>query len=196
MKAFIRLIAAIIVLGATPSLAAKGDKSISLQLGGLVPTGDYRRSADPGFEGRLVGTYMESDHVGIGADVAYHRWKASDDANAYASALFGPGSEITYDGVQVTPHVLYDFRAGGDIRPYAKAGAGLYSVRSKLVTPFGSADDRSWNFSYSLGAGIEVFDNPRYGVGLGGMYHIIQAGDAKPRLFTVGLILAWRLGAH
>lgn len=121
MKASIMVLAALMVVSAAPARAARGDMRIDLQLGGLVPTGEYRRSANPGFEGRWVGTYMESDHAGISLDVAYHRWNASDDLNAYTADVFGPGSEVSYDAVQVAPHLVYDFRTGGKVRPYDQA---------------------------------------------------------------------------
>ena len=37
---------------------------------------------------------MESEHGGVGLDVAYHVWNGSDEVNAVAATLFGRGSEF------------------------------------------------------------------------------------------------------
>lgn len=194
MKRSLILLAALGLFGATPVLAAKGETWVGLQFGRSVPTGDFTKSAKPGFEGGLVVTHMQSEHTGIGVDVAYHAWPGSDDANAVFVAIFGPGSEVNLHAIQATGHVLYECQTGGMARPYAKGGAGVYWVTTKLHTPFGNVDDTQPNFVYNVGAGVNFKASPTRYVGIGGMYHKILASGFDTNLFTVGVNLLWGVG--
>jgi opacity protein-like surface antigen len=194
MKARLVLLAALGLFATTPALAAKGDKWLGVQLGRSLPSRDFRRSAEGGFEGGLVLTSMEAERVGVGVDLAYHSWDGSDEAKAQLAALLGPDSQVAFDAIQATMHVLYDFRPRASVRPYAKGGVGLYSVQTKFATSFGAFDSRDWNFAYNVGGGLNLIGGRSHAVGFGGMYHIIKSTGFETRLVTVGVNLLWKAG--
>ena len=190
------LLVALALVGAAPALAARGDKWVGLQFGGSVPTHDFAESAKTGFEVGVAGTYMHSEHAGVCVDVAYHRWPGSDAANALVS-LLGPGSKVTFDAVQATLQVRYEFRTDGRARPHANGGGGMYYVKSRLTTPVGIiSGDRQQNFGYVVGAGVDLKVSPTQRVGFGGTYHHILTSGSDTDLFTVGLSLMFGTGGR
>src|SRR5262245_1769026 len=72
------ILVALALAVASPALAAPHDKWIGFQFGGSAPAGEFGESAKIGFQGGVFGTYMDSDHLGVGVDVAYHAWGRSD----------------------------------------------------------------------------------------------------------------------
>jgi opacity protein-like surface antigen len=139
---------------------------------------------------------MKSEHVGVGLDAAYHAWPGSYDANQAMVFAFGPGSDVTFNAIQTTGYLLYDFLPDGPARPYAKVGGGLYWVRTKLHTPFGDQGSTEPNYVYNLGAGVNFkVSRIRY-VGIGAMYHKIQSTDFNTNLITFGANLLWGPGAR
>src|SRR5688572_32351680 len=99
--------------------------------GAGVPTGDYGDAASTGFQFGVTGTHMMNDQWGIGGDIGYHMWNASDDANAAAELAFGPGSEFKWNALQATAHVMVAVPSQGTVSPYLKGGMGIYNVGLK-----------------------------------------------------------------
>lgn len=185
------LLAALALFAADSAVAANDGDRIGLQFGYSVPTGDFSKSTQAGTEVGLLATFMESDHAGVGVDVAYHVWDPSDDFNAQFAALLGPGWEIKLSAIQTTAHVRYVLPTPGRVRPTVTGGFGIYWLKTTLDPPMGSSLDGDWdlNFGYNAGAGVHFELSPRFDIGVGGRYHIIQASDSNAHLITVGVEL-------
>lgn len=174
--------------GASPAAAAKGESWIGLQLGASVPTGEFTQTVSARFEGGVTGTFMASPHVGVGMDITHHGWGATDEATAEVEAFFGPGTEVSHYTIQTTGHVLLDVRTSGRVRPYARAGAGLYTVGSKLTTLLGQFNSTESEFGYNFGAGASAsLDvSTRYRLGVAGTYHVIVTGT-RTTFYTIAV---------
>ncbi len=83
--------AALLVLMA--GTANAGSDWIGFSGGAGIPTGDYGNAANTGWQLGATGTHMLNSQWGIGADVAYHAWSGSNDLNAPAETLVGPGPD-------------------------------------------------------------------------------------------------------
>lgn len=188
------LVAALALLGPAAARADRGATWIGLELGPSLPARDFAQSARTGFQGGLSVTRMESRHVGAGVDVAIHAWDGSDEANGAIPAFLGPGATVRFHAIEAGLHVLYDLAPEGKARPYVIGGAGLYSVKTSLVTGFGTIDGRGWDFGYDVGAGVVLGDRPSYAIGLGGTYHVVQTTGFDMGLATVGVTLMWGPG--
>ncbi len=99
------LLAAFALLAAPPALAAKGDTWMGFRFGLPVPTGDFSGSPTYGLEGGLVGTHFESEHVGVGMDLAFDSWSGPDAANAPVETVLGPGT-VKLFSIGGTYHIL------------------------------------------------------------------------------------------
>ena len=194
MKGLIRLFAAFGLLfaipGAVPAAAATGETWIGFQLGASVPTGEFTQTVRTRFEGGVVGTYMASKHLGVGLDLTHHGWGSTEGATAEVEAFFGPGTEVDFYAIQTSGHVFCDVRASGRVRPSAKAGAGLYTMGSRLRTSLGQFNSTESEFGYNFGAGASAsLDvSPRWRFGLAGTYHVIVTGT-KTTFYTIGVSL-------
>jgi hypothetical protein len=166
--------------------------------GGLgIPTGDYGDAAGNGWHIGGTGTHMLNDTWGIGADVAYHAWGGSDDANAAAEVLAGPGSEFKWSAVQTTGHAVMAIPTQGNAKPYAKVGAGLYNMGLKLDSPSGNVSVSQSVFGFNVGGGVNFLTHSSMRWGVNGAYHIVQAKEdmgSDVNFFQVGVDVLW--GGH
>ena len=163
--------------------------------GGMgFPTGDYGDVASNGWQvGANVAQSM-NDTWSVGADLGFHSWAGSKDANAAAAAIFGPGSEIKWNAIQATGNLMANFPTQGMAKPYVKGGLGLYNVKSKLESPAGNDDVSKSKFGFNLGGGMNFATHGNMQWGFEGAYHIIPAKDdfgADPNFASLGLNLRW-----
>ena len=174
--------------------ANAGTTWLGLDGGVGFPTGEYKDAAATGWHAGVDATQSVNDTWGFGGDVGFHRWGGSDDLNAATETLFGPGSEISWSAIQATAHATANFPSQSQVKPYAKAGLGLYSVTSKLESPSGNSDANKSKFGFNLGGGMNFQTQSNMQWGLVGAYHIIQAKDdfgADLNFATLGLNIRW-----
>jgi opacity protein-like surface antigen len=188
------LVAALMLLGA--GAASAGSSWLGFSGGTGFPTGDYGDAASTGWNVGATGTHMINDMWGIGGDLAYHSWGASDDLNTATEALFGPGSEINWSAFQATANATLNFQTQSSVMPYAKAGVGVYNVASKLSSPSGDDDASETKLGFNFGGGMNMTSSGNMRWGVNAAYHIIPAEDefgADLNFFTVGLNVLWGL---
>ena len=162
--------------------------------GAGVPTGDYGDVASMGWQFGVVGVHMVDEQFGIGADLGYHMWNGSDDANAAAELAFGPGSEIKWSAVQGTAHAIYAIPTQGTVSPYLRGGLGLYNVTSKLETTGSDVSDSQSKFGFNLGAGMNFASTGKARWGLVGQYHIVPVEGSSVDFMTLGVNVMWGVG--
>ena len=198
MKRLVLILGVLGVLAAAPSLAAKGDGWIGLQIGSSIPVGDLHDSIQPGPTGAVSWTFMESSHRGIEGAVAYHGWNASYRPSSRVSPFIGRGLATQLEGIQFTGSGVYDVRSSGKVRPYAKAGCGVYWIENARLGS-GGWYRGEWRpyFGYVMGTGTRIHFGPRSGVDLGASYHwIFEDGPKHDDVLTVAVSLVQKVGGR
>jgi opacity protein-like surface antigen len=190
MKMLLGAVALMTIAG----VANAGQNWIGITGGAGIPSGNYSNAASTGWQIGATGTHMIDGQWGIGADVGYHAWGGSDQANAAAIAAFGPGSEFKWSALQVTAHGTMAFPTQSQMKPYLSAGLGLYDVSAKLSSPSGDATTSKNEFGYNIGAGMDMGMQHNMRWGLAANYHIIPANKdlgSDVNFFSLGLNLQW-----
>jgi opacity protein-like surface antigen len=170
---------------------------LGIQGGAGVPTGDYGDVAVTGFQFGVLGTHMVNDQWGFGGDLNYHMFNSSDEVNAAAEVDFGPGSEIKWNTIQGTAHVVMNIPTRGGVNPYLKGGFGLYNLGIKLVSPSGDTSDSESKFGFNVGAGMNFASSGKMRWGVNAAYHIVSAEEdlgANVNVMTLGLNVLWGVG--
>jgi len=187
--------AALLMLGA--GAANAGSNYVGMTGGAGFPTGDYGDAAATGWNIGATGTHYVNEMWGFGADLCYHGWGGSEDANDAAELAFGPGSEFSFTALQATAHATMNFQSSGNVRPYAKFGLGMYNIGMKLESPSGDADDSQSKFGFNVGAGMNFLSSSNMRWGVAGSYHIIPAEDdfgTDLNFMQVGVNVMWGMG--
>ena len=175
-------------------VANAGSNWIGLSGGAGIPTGDYNKAASTGWHLAATGTHMIDGQWGVGADLGYHAWGGSSDANAAAVAAFGPGSEFNWSAFQATAHGVMAFPTKSEMKPYATAGVGLYDITSRLKSPAGNDHVSKNELGFNVGAGMDMGTRHNMKWGVAGTYHIIPASSdlgSNVDFFSLGLNLVW-----
>jgi len=162
-----------------------------------IPTGDYGDAASTGWNLGVTGTHMVNDQWGVGGDLGYHAWSGSDDINAAAVLLYGPGSEFSWSAFQATAHAVMAFPTKGTVTPYATMGLGLYNVGAKLESPSGDADDSQSKFGFNFGGGMTFAGNGNMRWGMNGAFHFVPAEEdlgSDVNFMTLGVHMTWGVG--
>ncbi|OGF14495.1 MAG: hypothetical protein A2W00_04800 [Candidatus Eisenbacteria bacterium RBG_16_71_46] len=183
----------LVVFGAGVANAA-GTVWLGANAGAGFPTGTYADAASTGWNLGLTGVRMVNDNWGIGADVAYHAWGASDELKLATEALFGPGSEFHWSAIQATGNAMYRFPTTSNAKPYAKVGVGLYDLSAKLTSPMGDESTTKSKLGFNFGGGMHVMTTGNQMWGINGTYHLIPASEdfgADWRAFSLGVSMMW-----
>jgi len=193
MKPLPCLFALLMLIPVSPAVADGAGGLVGLQIGGSFPTGEFSRLFDNGWEGGFTATTFGWRQVGIGLDVAYHRWSGSLDSTPLES-LLGPGWRVNVNAIQYTAHLMFMPRTNGKLRPYARSGTGFYWFRSDLSrSGFFSAGDWDPSWTYHVGAGV-IIDGTPSDLGIGATYQVIQDSGLDLTLYTVAASLMWGSG--
>ena len=174
--------------------ANAGSNWIGLAGGAGIPTGDYGDAASPGWHFGVTGTHMMNDQWGIGGDLGYHAWSGSEDINDAMEAAFGPGSELTWNAIQANVHAVMMFPTQTNMKPYAKAGLGIYNVTAKLETPAGDDDTSESKLGFNFGGGMNFMSEGTRRWGIGAAYHIVPAEEdlgSDVNFFSLGINMMW-----
>ncbi len=183
-----------VVLVAGAGIANAGTNWIGLSGGPGFPTRDYSDAASPGWHLGAAGTHMIDKQWGVGADVGYHSWGGSTDANSAARVAFGPGSEYKWSAFQATAQGVMAFPTRSETKPYATAGLGVYDVTSKLETPSGDSHLSRSEFGLNFGGGVQIANRRDMRWGIAGTYHTIPASrdlGTDLNFFTLGVDVLW-----
>lgn len=184
----------LLMLGAGAANAA-GPFWLGVNAGAGIPTGDYGDVAAKGWNLGLTGTRMINDKWGVGADAGYHSWGASD---ALKETL-APGEEFKWSAIQATGHAMLRFPTTSKVKPYAKAGVGMYNIKGSFTSPSGDVETSKSKLGFNFGAGMHVMTQGNMMWGINGTYHMISAKDdfgANIDQFSLGLNLMWGVGGR
>lgn len=176
-----------------------------------VPTGDAEISNDLGINAGVAATSMGDRAIGVGLDVAYHRWPGSSYANAELDELFSrlsgtaiTGTKLTLSAFQFGGHVKVVPPARGAAALWFKAGAGLYRLNSDLRLPVEQLAAAGWqivsdgggSITHSLGVvgsvGIDIETLASMKLGLDVSFHYLEwTADTGAHFtaFTIGISL-------
>jgi len=194
-------------LAATPVFADKGEFWFGFNGGVSGPTGDFSDAADLGFHGTLTTIYFLTPVLGIGADIGYHWWGASDafndglkDLDEFLGATPPSGAEGNFSSIQATAQATFMIPMEGKTRPYLAGGLGLYSTKVGVEdAEFLDDGESSSDFGFNLGGGLNWMVSPMYQVGIGAAYHSIQGDEEEGGnldFYTVGINLLWGKGGQ
>ena len=175
------LIGAVVLLAASSAMA--GGYSVAVMGGAGLPLNDFKTDTKTGWD--IGGT---ADHAmgpmwGLGVDLGYHAFKATDAANQKAAAVaIGVGAPVgtTFDmkttAFQYGAHVTLSPPMLGPIHPYAQAGGAAYSLKAASgTTAPGYGDVTKTKFGWNVGAGVDFAAIPTISLGVAAQYHDIPA---------------------
>lgn len=161
---------------------------VGLNGGVAVPMGDFGDVADRGFNVGASGTWMLAPAWGVGVDVGYYMWGGKD---------VPAGLDLNFNAVQATGHFLFMAPSESTVKPWLKAGIGMYNFSGKLEGggPGIDFDASESNMGFNVGGGINLKSSPTMSYGLGAGYHMIQTEGETTDMVTVNLNLMFGMGA-
>ena len=171
------LVALLVVLLAPAALA--GAYSIGVSGGLGAPLSDFKDAFNSGWNGAGMADYELAPMWGIGADLGYHTWKASD-AVIKAALLAAPPGTTLDDKLSAFQYGLHGTATPpmlGPIHPFAQVGAAMYSLKDKSESnyaPLATETSKSL-FGWNAGAGVNFTMMPTLSLGLDGIYHNINS---------------------
>lgn len=190
MRRVLSWLAVFTVCSAMPAPAHEGDTWLGVQVGRPAVSGEFHEVLRTGFEGSLELTHMETERLGVGWELGYHRLGVLSGADFGPPEYFASGGNYELSALQTTAHAFVDFRPDGTVRPYGKLGGGLYWLSVRRLSPWGSETELQERLGYSVGAGVYVGAAAARDFGLGGTYHaILVDGKRWDGLLTLGVTL-------
>ncbi len=184
---FKTLVSAVLLVVAATAAHAANTSTIGVNGGLTIPTGDLGDAVGIGFHIGGEYTYMVNENVGVGGDLAYHKFGSKDvTVGAYTIS-----SELST--IQYTAHGKLFFPTQSEMKPYLKLGLGMYTGKAKVSSNIPGAiegEDSSTDFGINFGVGADWKINESMSWGGNAAYHTID-GDA---LLTVSAGLRWGMG--
>ncbi|NOT34252.1 MAG: porin family protein [Candidatus Eisenbacteria bacterium] len=183
------ILATAIMVCSVGAANAAGSFWLGANAGGAIPSGDFGDAAATGWNLGAVGTYMVNDQWGFGGDVGYHAWNGSEDLNA----SFGPNAEVKLSAIQATGHAVMLIPSNSNMKPYAKAGVGLYNLKGTSSGGTSTLDSSESKLGFNFGGGMNFISSGNMMWGLNGAYHMVPVDDpgADVNEFTLGVNLMW-----
>jgi opacity protein-like surface antigen len=175
------------MLVASQAQAAKGDWMINFNGGTAIPMGDFKDAAKLGFMGGVGADYMVADAFAIGVDGSYIMNGGSDDLEAALTALAGTPVDVKFSMIHGGAHAKYIFPMADEskVSPYVVAGAGIYSLKSKVETSGVSADETDNKFGGNGGVGVLFKASGNVSIGAEGAFHHIATEGSATQFFSV-----------
>jgi opacity protein-like surface antigen len=189
------LVLAALVLAAPAGFAA-APVWLGANLGFTVPTGDYTDEASLGFLAGLTGTYMFTDNLGVGGDIVLHSPGVADDFEEAMAAAAGSTVDVSLHAIQVTPHVKFILPTRGTMKPYARAGLGLYNFGSVVEGGSLDMDESETRFGFNLGAGVQSFLTSAFAWSGELAYHSISTKGGSTTLLTLAGGIHFGMGSR
>jgi hypothetical protein len=198
VSAFLVVVAVLSGLVSTPARAAKGDKWFGFQLGGSIPVGDFGDVAAPGLQFGLVGAYSPTEQAEVELGVVYQNWGDRTNPDPIYAELFKPGGLTRYGAQVASVHVTRFSPWLGNVSLYGKGGFGAALVRARLITASGHTviDSKEYGFNIDVGGGVSVNVRPRERIGIGALYHILQANGGHGDFVSFGMNVMWVMGSR
>jgi len=188
------VIAASLALCLAAPAHAAGTHQTGIEGGTSVPSGDFgdgtkAGSAKAGYN--VGGLYQFTiTNFGVGAELGYHGWSASDQTNAEAETTNGSGSEVHFSSWQYGVFGTYSMPMPS-AQPYVKVGFGYYSPTRKLTSPSGDSNLSDTNPGMTIGVGADFKTPSTMKVGVGATYHRLK--DSKTDFVTMTARMMWPL---
>lgn len=188
MKFKALVIAALVALSASTAFAAKSQ--IGVGAGTTIPIGDLGDAAGIGFHIGGEYDYMASENLAYGGELTYHKLGSKDLSVGTISV------DSEFSVIQYTVHGKYFFPAQGDMHPFVKLGAGLYSGKAKVESNVlgASGESTSTDFGINFGGGANWKINDNMGWGVKAAYHYIASDGDAATMITLGAGLNWGMG--
>lgn len=177
------------LFAAVPAHAVVGSHSFGIEAGASVPSGDFGDEANTGFNVGANYQFMVNQ-FGVGGEVKYHSWGASDDMNTALETSFGSGSEATFSAWQYDAFGIMTMPMP-NATPYVKFGAGWYAPAQKLTTPAGDENFSDTTFGIVAGAGVDFNVTGPVKFGIGANYHRLK--DSEADFFSISARAMWPL---
>jgi opacity protein-like surface antigen len=192
MKLKVAVITAAVALMASSAFAAQGSSWIGLTVHGDMPMGDFGDNFGFGYGGTASYTYMVTEPLGIGADVGYHTWGASDDFLAGAPSDF----DATFNAIQFGAHGKYVIPGNEKMMPYIKVGLGMYNGSVSFDNPPTGLEepDSESDFGISVGGGLDFLASENYTIGGQVMFHNVMTEGESTQFITLGIGVNFGMG--
>jgi opacity protein-like surface antigen len=173
--------------------ATSGSNWLGINVGAGLPSGNFGDAASTGWNLGVTGTHMLNEQWGVGGDVGYHMWGASDALKA----SLAPGDKFNWSAIQATGHAMLRMPTSGNVKPYAQVGVGLYNLQGSLSSSSGDVSQSKSKFGYNIGAGADLMASGNMKWGVSGAYHMIPAKadfGSDVNEFSFGVNMQWGLG--
>ena len=164
----------LVAMTACGASANSGTFCIGPTAGASLPMGSYGDAANTGWHAGATCDYNMNNGWGFGMTGAYHSWGVSDAINPS-----GSGVSANWSAIQVTPEASYHFRTSGSVKPYAKAGIGLYDVKFSASSGGISASESKSQMGYNFGGGLDFASHGTTTWGIDTAYHIVPVSSSS-----------------
>lgn len=162
---------------------------VGLHGGAALPTGDFGDFASTGFDIGASGTWMFQPTWGVGVDVGYFMWGGKDEP---------AGVDASANAIQATGHFLFMVPSESTMKPWLKAGVGIYNIGGKVegAGPGFDFDDSEANFGFNIGGGVNLSNSPTMSYGIGAAFHSVAEGDLfdNTQFITINLNVMFGVG--
>ena len=177
------LVAALALLLVAPQAhaAAKGDVSIGVGGGALIPLSEFKDSSKLGFLGGLDVDYMVTEAVSVGVDGMYSKNDIKDDFATANGIDKGNTSFFTGSG-----HLKYMFPMASEskIMPYVTAGGGVYHIKAEATASGVTASASENKFGGHGGAGVSFKAGSSLNVDVQGLFHVVSTTGTSTKFVT------------
>ena len=171
------LVALLMVLAVPAALA--GGYSVGVGGGLGAPMSDFKDAFNSGWTGAGQADYGVTPMIGVGVDLGYHTWKASDAQIAFllTGAPSGTTLEDKLTAFQYGVHVTGTPPMVGPIHPYGQVGVAMYSLKDAITSSDATlAGDVSKSlFGWNAGAGVDFTMMPTMSFGVVGQFHDVNS---------------------
>ncbi len=174
------------------SFAAVPARALELELGPRLavslPMGEMGTALERGMDAGLTVTVLRNRTSGAGVDVGYQRWPGSLSYLPMSGAV-----SSHFDEIGLSWHVKMLVPIEGPVRPWVRAGTGLYDLRARVEVPgSGAAKSFEWKTGGFVGLGFDqaIGGGMKTGLDASLRYLLLDASLRGRHLTTV------TLGAH
>ncbi len=171
---------ALAVAAPAPGHAAASPLEFGFLLGIAEPLGDLGDAAKLGFDFGVMTERTLTPAFAWGGTVVVNRHGLKD----VPGALGGGNLDGSFTIVGVGPHLTFWPGSGGDSRPFARVGLGVYHVRTHIsaTSVIRERDDSDTEFGIHVGGGLSRQLTPGLRGGIEGAYHSVFTDRATTYL--------------
>lgn len=192
-------------LAAQDAIVARGAVETSASGGAGFPFGDFKDSANTGYNIGVRAGYYVTDRIAVGGQGVYERYGASDELKQLLSEIVSPGGNVAvdaeFDMLHFTAYGKYLILPSARAVPYVKAHLGLSIIKASgragpdevTCAPPGCASAEEWVSDFAAGGGVGL--DVRFGEIFGGFaeasYNAVFTEDSTTQLGSLyaGIVL-------